>query len=581
MFIRKLSSKVINQIAVGEIIRGPASIVKELLENSLDAKADRIYIEIKKGGISSICVNDNGYGINKKELINSISSYSTSKIISINDLHNVNTFGFRGEALFNISLVSRLELISKTSIQKEGWKIYLDANKKSSFFMKPIAHLIGTTISIFDLFYNFPIRRNFIKKEKVEFSKIVKIVKLIALSQSNTTFILKHNKKLIKEYLVNNKKNIIEERVKSVLGEKFFKTLLKIEFRDKKNKLFGWIQNPIYKNINYDTKNRYLYVNKRFVDSRKITFLLKEIIKRITGHNYINISYVLYLQIPFNLVDVNYHPTKNEVLFNNSFKIYNFFYNAIVSFFKKQKNSFLSFLNLNKKKKTKEKFLCKENLKNKKNIGNKKFANYKNFCLFNFQKEKFKKKINFSFGKIIAFIKNYYVLIEKNEKFFLISLPNIQSIILKKKINHGNFYDFKKLYLISPKKIFFLIKIKNLIIDYKNLLFKLGFTYSVHLNFIQVQSVPKLLQESNLLNLIISFFLFLENKKNITDIKVINYFIWLIQLEVKNWGKEKMYRILQEIEKYNLIISNVSSKKFLQSININTAMSIFENEKKH
>ncbi|CAL4325490.1 DNA mismatch repair endonuclease MutL [Buchnera aphidicola] len=578
MSIQKLSSKVINQIAVGEIIREPASIVKELLENSLDAKADQIFIEIKKGGISSISVIDNGFGIHKKDLINAISSYSTSKIISLDDLYNVSTFGFRGEALFNMSLVSRLELISRTNVQKEGWKIYLDANKKSSFLMQPLSHSVGTTVTIFDLFYNFPVRRNFLKKEKTEFLKILKIVNIIALSQSNTTFILKHNKKLIKEYLVNNKKNTKEERIKSVLGRVFFKSLLKIEFQEKRNKLFGWIQNPTCKNIQYGKKNRFLYVNERFIDSQKITALLKKIIKKITGCNFLHISYILYLQIPSNLVDVNYHPTKNEVLFNNSFKIYDFFYNSMFFFLKKQSNNFFYFSKVNKKNIVEERFIYKKIIKNKEYTNTKKFIDYKNFCLSSFQEKKTRKKMIFSFGKVIAFIKEYYVLIEKNENFFLVSLPNIQSMIIKKKIIHGNFYDFKKFFLKFPKKIFFLIKIKKLIINYQKLLFKLGFSYSIHSNFIEVQSVPKLLQDANLLNLIISFFLFLERKKNITDIKIINYFVFLIKLEVKCWGKEKMYSILQKIEKNNLIISNISSEKFLQNINIKTALSIFENE---
>ncbi|WP_343153618.1 DNA mismatch repair endonuclease MutL [Buchnera aphidicola (Mindarus keteleerifoliae)] len=568
MLIRKLSKKLVNQISVGEIIRGPSSIVKELLENSLDAKANRILIEIKKGGIDSIIINDNGFGISKKELILAISSYSTSKIVSLKDLHNITTFGFRGEALFNMSLVSRLELISRTNFQKEGWKIYLKENERNKFFIEPKAHLTGTTVKIFDLFYNCPIRRNFIKKTKVEFSKIVKIVDMIALSENNTSFVLKHNGKLIKEYLVNNKKDDNKERIKAILGEIFFKTLLKIKFKEEEIELSGWIQKPTCKIIDNNQKIRLFYVNKRFVRSQKVTFTLNKIIKKIKKYDSLNISYILFLKIPTNLVDVNYHPTKSEILFGSSFKIYNFFYRAISSFLLKEKN-FFSFLNLYEKQ-------------NRKELSIKKILGYNNFLHKILNLNKNNRKIFFSFGKIIAFIKNCYVLTEKNGKFFLISLPDVKLIMIEHNLDNDNYIDFKKKYLIFSKKFFFPIDIKLMILNYQGLFFKLGFDYLVSSSFIEIKSIPKLLEKNNIINILTHLFSFLRKKKKNSEVKVINYFLFLLKMEIKeNWGRQRMYQILQEMEEYSFLIFNNLSKRFLRCIDINSALSVFENEKKY
>ena len=218
MSIQLLSPQLANQIAAGEVVERPASVVKELLENSLDAGADKIEIDIEKGGHKRIRLKDNGGGIAKDELQLALSRHATSKISTLDDLERILSLGFRGEALASISSVSRLTLTSKTESQNEAWQAYCEG-REMAVNIQPAAHPKGTTIDVADLFYNTPARRKFLRAEKTEFQHIEDVVKRIALSYPHASFILKHNGKTTKRYIAD-KHGSLAPRIAAVVGQK-------------------------------------------------------------------------------------------------------------------------------------------------------------------------------------------------------------------------------------------------------------------------------------------------------------------------------------------------------------------------
>ena len=192
MTIRILSPQLANQIAAGEVVERPASVVKELVENSLDAGADKIQIDIENGGASLIRVRDNGIGIAKEELALALARHATSKIADLADLEAILSLGFRGEALASISSVSRLTLTSRTAEQNEAWQVYAQGRDMETT-IQPASHPVGTTVEVANLFFNTPARRKFLRSEKTEFSHIDEVIRRIALAKFNISFTLTHN----------------------------------------------------------------------------------------------------------------------------------------------------------------------------------------------------------------------------------------------------------------------------------------------------------------------------------------------------------------------------------------------------
>ena len=219
MPIQLLSPQLANQIAAGEVVERPASVVKELLENSVDAGATKIEIDIEKGGHKRIRIKDNGSGIAKDELQLALSRHATSKISTLDDLEQILSLGFRGEALASISSVTRLTLTSKTQSQSEAWEAYCEG-RDMSVAVRPAAHPVGTTIDVADLFYNTPARRKFLRTEKTEFQHIEDVINRVALSYPHVSFILRHNDKVIKRYIAD-KAGSMERRIAAVVGQKF------------------------------------------------------------------------------------------------------------------------------------------------------------------------------------------------------------------------------------------------------------------------------------------------------------------------------------------------------------------------
>ena len=327
MPIQVLPPQLANQIAAGEVVERPASVVKELVENSLDAGATRIDIEIDKGGAKLIRIRDNGCGIGKEELAMALARHATSKITSLDDLEAIVSLGFRGEALASISSVSRLTLTSRTEAQTEAWQAYAEG-REMDVTVKPAAHPVGTTLEVLDLFYNTPARRKFMRTEKTEFNHIDEIIRRIALARFDVAFSLTHNGKLIRQYRGVSDTTQRERRLGSICGTAFLAHALAIEWQHGDLSLRGWVADPAGSRA--VSELQYCYVNGRMMRDRLINHAIRQAYQDKLGDAH-QPAYVLYLEIDPHQVDVNVHPAKHEVRFHQSRLVHDFIYQGVIS----------------------------------------------------------------------------------------------------------------------------------------------------------------------------------------------------------------------------------------------------------
>lgn len=316
--IQKLSPLLANQIAAGEVIERPASVVKELLENSLDAGATQIDIEIEQGGVRLIRVRDNGAGIHQEDLPLALSRHATSKIIAQEDLATIMTLGFRGEALASIGSVSRLSLISARE-NATGWQVSVEGDTNPA--LQPASHPRGTTVEVYDLFFNTPARRKFLRAEKTEFEHIDELVKRMALSSFNVGFSLKHNQKLVRQYFPAEIHNASSERLSALCGPAFVEHAVHIEAEGAGMRLSGWIADPVFSRSQADLQ--YFYVNGRMVRDKLVIHAMKQAYHDVLYRDRYP-AYILFLEITPSQVDVNVHPTKHEVRFRDGRVVHDF-----------------------------------------------------------------------------------------------------------------------------------------------------------------------------------------------------------------------------------------------------------------
>jgi len=316
MRIQILPSHLINQIAAGEVIERPASVVKELLENSLDAGADAIEVDIEQGGLRRIRVRDNGCGIAPAELPLALSRHATSKIATLDDLERIASLGFRGEALPSIASVSRLSLISTASGAASGWSVQSDESEPA-----PAAHPVGTTVDVADLFYNTPARRKFMRTEATEFKHIEQLVRRLALSCFPVSLTLQHNQRVVFQLPPALSREDEEQRVARLCGQAFMEQALHVEHAAAGMVLRGWIALPAFSRSQPDLQ--FFYVNHRMVRDKLVTHAVR--------HAYADVLYqgrhpafVLFLEMDPAAVDVNAHPTKYEVRFRDSRLVHDF-----------------------------------------------------------------------------------------------------------------------------------------------------------------------------------------------------------------------------------------------------------------
>ncbi|EPY8426592.1 DNA mismatch repair endonuclease MutL [Citrobacter youngae] len=333
MSIQVLPPQLANQIAAGEVVERPASVVKELVENSIDAGATRIDIDIERGGAKLIRIRDNGCGIKKDELALALARHATSKIASLDDLEAIVSLGFRGEALASISSVSRLTLTSRTQEQPEAWQAYAEG-RDMDVTVKPAAHPVGTTLEVLDLFYNTPARRKFMRTEKTEFNHIDEIIRRIALARFDVTINLSHNGKMVRQYRAVAADGQKERRLGAICGTPFLEHALAIEWQHGDLTLRGWVADP-----NHITaalaEIQYCYVNGRMMRDRLINHAIRQACEDKLGADQ-QPAFVLYLEIDPHQVDVNVHPAKHEVRFHQSRLVHDFIYQGVLSVLQQQ-----------------------------------------------------------------------------------------------------------------------------------------------------------------------------------------------------------------------------------------------------
>ncbi len=315
--IHILSEEVANQIAAGEVVERPASVVKELLDNALDAGAKQVKVEAENGGIKKLVVMDDGEGMDKEDLEKCYLRHGTSKIATSDDLWRIQTLGFRGEALSSITAVSKLTIRTRTKAQSSGLELVVEGSKRRS--LKPVGMPVGTTVMVEDLFAQVPARRKFLKTTTTELRHITEMVIDHALGFPDVGWQLKHQGRLTLNY---PKTDSQELRVKQVLGEAIYGQLIPIHFDHPHLQISGLISKP---QISHETKyKQYLLVNHRRVTDRGMVKAVKDAYGNLLPPKVYPV-FVLYLNLPFEMVDVNVHPRKEEVKFVNG----NFIYNSV------------------------------------------------------------------------------------------------------------------------------------------------------------------------------------------------------------------------------------------------------------
>jgi len=325
MRIRSLPTQLVNQIAAGEVVERPSSVVKELVENSFDAGANQIHIDIEQGGMRLIKIRDDGCGMVKDDLPLALSRHATSKIASLQDLEQVASMGFRGEALPSISSVSRLTMISRIPDAECAWRVNADGSETNDI-PQPDPHPQGTTIEVRDLFYNTPARRKFLKTEKTEFTHIETLIQRMALSRFDIGFTLLHNQKEILKLKPALTEALQTQRVAGICGSAFIDNAVTIDFAASGLQLRGWVGLPTFSRSQQDMQ--FFYVNNRLVKDKLVAHAVKQAFQDVLFHGRHPV-FVLYLTLDPTLVDVNAHPAKLEVRFREGRLVHDFLFSAL------------------------------------------------------------------------------------------------------------------------------------------------------------------------------------------------------------------------------------------------------------
>jgi DNA mismatch repair protein MutL len=323
--IQQLSPRLANQIAAGEVVERPASVIKELLENSLDAGATRLEVDIDNGGIKRMKVRDNGKGIEKEDLPMALARHATSKIHVLEDLEAVATLGFRGEALASISSVARLNLISSRDESGKGWQVSAEGRDMQAQ-LAPAAHPRGTTVDVRDLFFNTPARRKFLRTEKTEFNRIDDTIKRLALSRFDVSITLRHNGKGVHNLRAGSGRVEMERRVAQVCGPAFMQNALHIDVERSGLRLWGWVAEPAFSRSQADLQ--FFYVNGRAIRDKVVSHAVRRAFADVLYHGR-HPAFVLYLELDPASVDVNVHPTKHEVRFRDGRLVHDFLFGSL------------------------------------------------------------------------------------------------------------------------------------------------------------------------------------------------------------------------------------------------------------
>ena len=321
MRIEKLDAAVANQIAAGEVVERPASIVKELIENSLDAGATSVTVEIEGAGTGLIRVLDNGVGIHHEDMRLALERHATSKITTTDDLLSITSMGFRGEALASVASVARTTLTSRAEGSDRAWALTVDGGEEKRH--APAAHPQGTAVEIRALFFNTPARRKFMKTERTEVAHISETVRRLALANPGVSFELKHGSRTV-ERLPATK--VLVDRIEKLLGRDFLAEAVEVDEYQEELRLHGWIGSPTYTRRTAD--QQHLFVNARYVRDKVVSHAIRQAYRDVIFHGRQPV-FVVYLEIPPEAVDVNVHPTKHEVRFRDSRQVHDFIFGRL------------------------------------------------------------------------------------------------------------------------------------------------------------------------------------------------------------------------------------------------------------
>lgn len=324
--IRLLEPRLANQIAAGEVVERPSSVVKEAVENSLDAGATRVDIDVEAGGTRLLRIRDNGAGISEADMVLSLARHATSKIDSIEDLQAVATLGFRGEALASIASVSRLLLTSNTDEQSSQGRQALCEGREMAVSLRPAPHPRGTTLEVRDLFYNTPARRKFLRTEKTEFGHIHEVIKRQALSRSDVTFTLRHNGKQTLQLGAAGSVSELNRRIATIYGKEFAERSVTIKREAGPLRLWGKVAEPTFSRSQADLQ--YFFVNGRVIRDKLVSHAVRQAYRDVLFHGR-HPAFVLFLELDPAGVDVNVHPTKHEVRFRDSRGVHDFLFGTL------------------------------------------------------------------------------------------------------------------------------------------------------------------------------------------------------------------------------------------------------------
>ena len=324
MPIALLPPQLANQIAAGEVVERPASVLKELVENAIDAGATRIEVELEDGGVRRLRVRDNGSGIPKDELTLAVARHATSKIARLQDLEAVGTLGFRGEALASICSVARVTLTSRHCDAEEGWRLVVNGHAEN-VDCYPAAHPVGTTVDVEDLFFNTPARRKFLRTERTESTRIEEVLRRLALAHPEVTFALHTPGKAVRHFpAVAGERQL--ERVGAICGEAFLAAAFALDGSRDGLRLHGWVAEPTFSRSQADLQ--YFFVNGRAVKDRVIAHAVRQAYSDVLYHGR-HPAFVLFLDLPPDAVDVNVHPTKHEVRFREQRQVHDFLFGTL------------------------------------------------------------------------------------------------------------------------------------------------------------------------------------------------------------------------------------------------------------
>ena len=325
MPIRPLPDQLVNQIAAGEVIERPAAVIKELVENSLDAGAASVAVEVERGGLSLMRVRDDGEGIAREELPLAVSRHATSKIGSLGDLERVGSYGFRGEALPSIVSVSRFRMVSRHADGEDhGWELSGDGVPSPD--LKPAPHPVGTTIEVRDLFYNTPARRKFVRAESTEFRHIERLLRRLALARGPIAFRLQHNGRSLFSLKPADSLDALASRVETVCADGFMDNAVPIDEQSGDLRLWGWVALPSFSTGRTD--QQYFYVNARPVTDRLVAHAIRRAFADVL-HGSRHPAFVLFLDLDPAGVDVNVHPGKAEVRFRDAGRVHDFLFGTL------------------------------------------------------------------------------------------------------------------------------------------------------------------------------------------------------------------------------------------------------------